>query len=202
MKRQNSTHALSHTRKLAIIEAALSLFSKKGFTETSMSDICQAADASTGSVYHHFKSKEQLAAAVYIEGIGEYQRGIMDALVREEDARAGIRAIISFHLTWVKEHPLWARFLFHQRHASFMDSTDDALNTLNKTFAETMGGWFKKQVHRGTIRPRNWDLVIVIILGPCQEFSRLYLSGKSVSSVDEAIEFLTETAWLSLAVST
>ena len=33
------------------------------------------ARASIGSIYHHFRSKEQLAAALYVEGLRDYQEG-------------------------------------------------------------------------------------------------------------------------------
>ena len=43
-----------------ILEAALELFSRQEYRGTSMRDIARAAHASTGSVYHHFKDKEQV----------------------------------------------------------------------------------------------------------------------------------------------
>jgi len=40
-----------------------------------MADIRVRARASIGSIYHHFRSKEQLAAALYVEGLRDYQEG-------------------------------------------------------------------------------------------------------------------------------
>ncbi|ULO09373.1 TetR/AcrR family transcriptional regulator [Paenibacillus sp. 19GGS1-52] len=43
-----------------ILEQAKQLFSKKGYAATTISDICRATGVSKGSIYHHFKNKEDL----------------------------------------------------------------------------------------------------------------------------------------------
>jgi AcrR family transcriptional regulator len=49
--------------KEKIIEEALKLFSVKGFINTSVTDILEAAGTSKGGLYNHFKSKEELFLA-------------------------------------------------------------------------------------------------------------------------------------------
>ena len=61
MKRLKTEHANTYKRKQQIIKGALSCFNEFGVTETAMSDICKRSETSIGSIYHHFKSKEQLA---------------------------------------------------------------------------------------------------------------------------------------------
>jgi len=50
----------SERSRTAILEAALELFSHRGYGATSMRDIAGAAGVSTGSVYHHFTDKEAI----------------------------------------------------------------------------------------------------------------------------------------------
>lgn len=50
----------SERSRAQILEAALDLFSRQGYRGTSIRDISTAAGVSTGSVYHHFKDKEEL----------------------------------------------------------------------------------------------------------------------------------------------
>jgi AcrR family transcriptional regulator len=45
---------------VAILKAALRLFSKQGYRATSIREIAQEAGLSTGNVYHHFPDKEAL----------------------------------------------------------------------------------------------------------------------------------------------
>ena len=50
----------SERSRVAILEAALRLFSKQGYRGTSIRDIAEDAGVSTGNVYHHFADKESL----------------------------------------------------------------------------------------------------------------------------------------------
>lgn len=199
MKTKNATHSGSGERRQQILKAALSCFTELGFTETSISNICQRSGASIGSMYHHFKSKEQLAAAVYMEGIVQYQNGLLSALEGDAMPERGVRAIIEFHLRWVVDNPEWSRFLFQKRHESFMSSTDEELSRHNREFVLGLSQWFTRHVAAGDIRKMAWDMYIAIVLGPCQEFSRLFLAGKVVSSIDEAVAELSRAAWKSLS---
>lgn len=52
-----------HESKTALLDAALSVFRAKGYTATRVEDICEAAELTKGSFFHHFKSKEELAIA-------------------------------------------------------------------------------------------------------------------------------------------
>lgn len=47
-------------RRQSIMIKALELFVKKGYNETKISDIAEAADMSVGLLFHYFESKEQL----------------------------------------------------------------------------------------------------------------------------------------------
>jgi TetR/AcrR family transcriptional repressor of nem operon len=46
-----------------LLDAALSLIRMKGYSATSVDDLCAAAGVTKGAFFHHFKSKEALAVA-------------------------------------------------------------------------------------------------------------------------------------------
>lgn len=54
------TDATKAARRAQIIEAAVSCFLEKGYTNTSMSDIIKASGLSSGSIYSHFSGKEDI----------------------------------------------------------------------------------------------------------------------------------------------
>lgn len=54
----------SERSRTAILDAALELFSHRGYGATSMRDIAGRAGVSTGSVYHHFADKEAIFLAL------------------------------------------------------------------------------------------------------------------------------------------
>lgn len=201
MKTKHAVHAHSQSRQDSIIQAALICFDRQGYTNTGIVDICRAAKASTGSVYHHFGSKSGLSAAVYLSGIRDYQTGMLAALNPELSARDGVFSLITFHLEWVVRHPAWARFLFQHRHAEFMgeEAVESALRELNVRFSSSMAGWFGIHIKAGRIKALPRDLFLSLLLGPCQEFARQYLAGHTVTEVEHAAVELVEGAWAALA---
>lgn len=51
-------------RRAEILQAALGLFSSKGFHETTMEEVAQAAEVAKGTIYLYFASKEHLLLAL------------------------------------------------------------------------------------------------------------------------------------------
>lgn len=68
-----------------IVDAALNLFSVKGFFNTSISDILAEAGVTKGCLYGHFPDKEALWAAAYAEASGIWKRIVFRDLRKIED---------------------------------------------------------------------------------------------------------------------
>ncbi|MBY0421213.1 MAG: TetR/AcrR family transcriptional regulator, partial [Parvularculaceae bacterium] len=61
---RTSDPLLAEKRRRQIIEAALRCFSRKGFHQTSMQEICAEAELSAGALYRYFPSKSELIVAI------------------------------------------------------------------------------------------------------------------------------------------
>ncbi|HEX3584306.1 MAG TPA: TetR/AcrR family transcriptional regulator [Thermoanaerobaculia bacterium] len=59
----------SERSRRLVLDAALRLFSTRGFRATSVRDVAEAAGVSTGNLYHHFPDKE----AIFRTLLDEYQ---------------------------------------------------------------------------------------------------------------------------------
>lgn len=53
----------THPSKTRILDAALEVIRTKGYNDTTIDDLCEAAGVTKGSFFHHFDSKEELALA-------------------------------------------------------------------------------------------------------------------------------------------
>lgn len=73
------TDATKAARRAQIIEAAVSCFLEKGYTNTSMSDIIKASGLSSGSIYSHFSGKEDILITAINERL-ENVKELYDAL--------------------------------------------------------------------------------------------------------------------------
>jgi AcrR family transcriptional regulator len=63
------------TRKEMILKAATVLFAEKGYKETSMSEVAQMTQVAQGTIFYHYKTKEEL----FISILKEFK----DDLIRE-----------------------------------------------------------------------------------------------------------------------
>lgn len=64
----------SRRSRAQILEAALELFSHRGYRATSVRDIAASAGVSTGNVYHHFPDKE----TIFLQLLDQYWQAIED----------------------------------------------------------------------------------------------------------------------------
>src|SRR2546421_5832690 len=150
-------------RRESIMEAALQCFNAHGVSATTIDDVRERAGASVGSIYHHFGSKEQLAAALHVEGARSYQGGFLEVLEKQRSARAGIHAIVRHHLRWVADHPDLARFMLGGRDTEVAASVPE-LRELNRTFFAAIAAWIEPHARRGALRPFAVDLYDALVL--------------------------------------
>lgn len=179
----------------AILDAALELFSSRGFSATTIEDVREASGASTGSIYHHFGSKEGLAAALFLEGLSGFQRRAVEVYAAHPAAEEGVRAVVHLYLEWVAEHPSLARFLLTSRAPSVRSATDPELRELNRRFFAATAAWREANIDAGAIRPLSADMYLAIVVGPAQAFARGWLAGRTQTPIEEATEALADAAW-------
>ena len=74
-----TTYTSSET-SLRILDAALELFRREGFEETTMRAIAAKAEVATGAAYYYFPSKEAIVMAFYRRSCDEMQPVIRESL--------------------------------------------------------------------------------------------------------------------------
>jgi AcrR family transcriptional regulator len=89
-----------------ILDAAARLFRNEGYASTSLRDIAAACDVTTGSIYHHFDSKEEIVSEVLrigVERVAEEVRRAVTALDPASDAQTILHAAVYAHLRGLLE---------------------------------------------------------------------------------------------------
>lgn len=199
MRKRRGQYVRTSERRRQIIQAALSCFIEIGFLDTTIEDIRNRSKASNGSIYHHFRSKEQLAAAVYLEGLVEWQTQMAAELEEHPGALDGVYAMVRCHLRWVSAHPDWTRYLFQMRHAGFMTGTEGSIAEQNSRFTDGLAKWLHPHMERGTFRRLPMELTLSLIIGPCLEFSRIWLSKPDCMDLNLAANEIAKAAWQALS---
>ncbi len=192
--------AATEVRRRQILDAALRCFNRAGLAETKMGDICAEAAVSTGSVYHHFAGKDQLAAALYLEGSRDYQQGLLAELQRHATAERGIRAMVAHHIDWVVRHPDWARFLSQHRQSELLGAAQPELDVMSRSFHGEVAAWLLPFIERGEVARLPRDLFTPVAMGPTLEYMARWLTGGEQGDPRRATQVLATAAWNAVRV--
>ena len=109
-----------NTAREKVLSTALSLFTSKGYFSTSMRDITRESSVSTGSVYHHFKDKEGVAAALYQSLIERMRSSLQEIIDHHESAHDQCRAVIELLFSITEEEPETMNFMLYTKHREFL----------------------------------------------------------------------------------
>jgi len=93
-------YAKSETTAARILDAALDLFRTKGYEQTTMRDIAEAAGVATGAAYHHFSSKDAMVMAFYQRSCDDMQPIIESALNAARGLEQKLLAVIRTKLEY------------------------------------------------------------------------------------------------------
>jgi AcrR family transcriptional regulator len=95
------------TKKEQIMEAALQIFSAKGFYLAKIEDIAHKAGVGKGTVYEYFSSKEELFKEILKEGALTFDKLIKEELSKAQTTKGKLQAMIRQSLIiWKRFHPL------------------------------------------------------------------------------------------------
>jgi AcrR family transcriptional regulator len=103
--------AKEHRRK-QIMDAALAVFSRKGYGEATIPDIAMEAGVAVGTIYHYYKGKHDLLVSLIHTYVMTDPLRELFAQLAEEDNRASVRAIIENGLDWGAEDLRGFLFIF------------------------------------------------------------------------------------------
>lgn len=112
--------------KTKLKEGSILLFEEKGFSETSVQDIAEAAGVTKGTFYYYFDSKEQLLMDIHTDYIGNLLKRQEAIQQSRTSNREKITEIIAMLIGDIQQHGPSGRVFFRE------------MRHLNKDNAETV----------------------------------------------------------------
>lgn len=188
----------SEGRRREILMAALACFCEYGISGATIEMIKERSGASVGSLYHHFGNKEQIAVALYTEGMRDHYARLREVLAETQSAEEGVKSIVATFINWIADNPEWARFVFYSRSQVAQIDKDEAIKQDNREHWGMLREWFSPLVSEGTVKRLPSECYSSIIVGPAQDYARRWLSGRANRDIREYIDVFSDAAWLAL----
>ncbi|HKQ88880.1 MAG TPA: TetR family transcriptional regulator [Candidatus Acidoferrales bacterium] len=133
-----------------IFRAALDLFAERGFMETTVEDITEAADVGKGTFFNYFPTKEHVLATYGAERLATVERALQEAKKGDRPVMDVLRDLATGIAGQAAESPALVRAIY-AAHAS-CTAVRDELQTRMHTARRLLGQIFRLAQQRGEVR--------------------------------------------------
>ena len=187
----------AHPRQ--ILYSALACFDESGLEPTTIDMIRERSGSSVGSIYHHFKSKEGIAAALFFAALDDQNALIAARLQAAHDIRASIEAMITSYMDWVTERPELARFLFQARSYVAKSPFAAELAERNKQRYLPIDKMLTQAAAAGALLALPRETYPSLLIGQAENYCRAWLSGRVKTAPKKLAPIFAAAAWRSIA---
>lgn len=173
-------------RRLALLDAGLTVVAGCGMAATTIEAICAEAGLSKRYFYEHFRSREQLFAVLTEDLIQQILAGTIEAVRAHPDLDQRFRAASSWGVTFLTDDPRRARL--------FVDVTGNAQFHATIGRAEhTLAQLIVDEITRGTVtsaeqRARQYVVTVVLVVGTAQAVTDWLDGGGSQLSLADLVD--------------
>lgn len=179
-----------------IIAAALQLFTQRGYFSTSVPDMARTAQVSVGSIYHHFKDKEDVARALFLGLMEGLQEELAQIGQDHESAYDRCRAAMAMLFELTESNREAMDFMLYAKHRDFLPSERPVCSS--KPF-ETMREFVQDGMARGEIRQMDVMVATSCLFGGAIRLITARLDDVLAEPLPDRLDAVWECAWRGVA---
>jgi AcrR family transcriptional regulator len=180
------------SRREELLEIAAQLFAERGYKFTTVRDIADAAGILSGSLYHHFDSKEAMVDELLDTFQTELWKQYDEIEASELNPRAKLEAVVRASFDAIDHHH--SEVAIFQNDAAYLTTFErfDYLAERNEKFRLLWTGLLEAGVAAGELRSDlDVELVYRFLRDTVWVAVRWYRPGGALSPSDVADQYLT-----------
>jgi len=182
-----------------ILAAALKLFVEQGYFNTNVPDLSRESKCSVGSIYHNFKNKEEVASALYDEGLKAFRKALEQSLQDTTDVAEVIRKSVRSFLIFSEVNRQLSKYMWLCRHNEFMTGiikhpTRVGFDPLGRVLTRAI----KTGMREKKIRALDAKILWSILFGIPLAYIRDWLDGYNALPPSKVADELAEACWRAL----
>lgn len=186
-RRENPVKAV---REKQIKQAALRLFSEKGFHHTTITQIADAAELGKGTIYWYWKSKEDLAFSLVEDMLRDFVRLIEAARDAEGPAVERFRNLVAEVAELYYRETEYLRLLWKfrvDRHYIFSPEYTERVASYYVRMREALEAMISQGIEGGELRPVDPKRMAFILLGIAEGLELEWLENEEELSMRDAL---------------
>jgi AcrR family transcriptional regulator len=182
-------------RRTEILDAAVKIFAAKGFHNASVAEIAAASGFAIGTLYHFFKSKEQLFAAMLTEKLGMMYTGIRMAVEEEADIFRKIELLVDFHFRYVEDNAEFCSIFVRGDYLSLSEGSAEVSKRMRSDYAlhvlfieELM----REGIRKGILKEMDPPLMAAALMGIINSYVSKWLAIEQEGSLKSKVPFVLD----------
>ena len=172
-----------------ILDAALEVFSERGYHEAAVDDNVARADASKGTFYFHFPNKQGIFFALADEGARRLARTVDEAVADEPDALRRVDRALGAVLAVFARHRTLARLLLVDL-VNLGGGFGAKLLDVHARMASLIRDHLDAAVAEGSIPPVDTELASYVWLGAINEVVMRWLHTGEPAKLESLVPAL------------
>jgi len=112
--RRFSVMVREQQKKLPIFEAAMAVFSEKGFEKATVDEIAERAGIAKGTIYYNYGSKRELFLSLVEEGIERLENAVKKEIARRKSIPAKLESLITVQLRFFDDYKNYCKVLLSE----------------------------------------------------------------------------------------
>lgn len=178
-----------NTRRMELVRAAARLFRDQGYERTTVRDLGNAVGLQSGSLFYHFRTKEEILVAVMALGITSTTEQLEAALAQAASVRDKLAALLSVHLHSLLGDNQAALEVMLYEWRSVSDAAKPGLIVLRDRYEALWQGVLDEAAAAGLVKP-NTRLLRRTMLGSLHWTVQWYRPEGGLSVEELAREML------------
>jgi AcrR family transcriptional regulator len=185
-----------------MLRAATKLFSRQGYTKTTLAQVGREAGYTGGLVSHHFGSKEGLLRELVTRTAGRfYEDQIRPAI----EGRSGIEALCAMVDTYlnelmIREERMRVLYVLMGEALGPISQMNDLFAELNRGFRVTARGWIEAGVESGEVRSGlDPEAEAALFVGMLRGVANQWMADRGCFDLDKVRESLKDSVRRHLA---
>jgi TetR/AcrR family acrAB operon transcriptional repressor len=176
-----------------LLDAALTVFSQKGYTATRLEDVARVAGVTRGAIYHHFGSKAELYSAL-IEEANKVGNSAIDRAVSEGGSFIEIVSrILVYTFALLEDERRFSEVMALQLTTPDVEVLSQRRYDEAQELVASISGFFRVIIEQGELR-RDLDPLVAAraFLGYQYGLASLWLFNRDAFSIKDSAPELAE----------
>jgi AcrR family transcriptional regulator len=157
----------SETTIGSILAAAEELFVRRAYADVSMRDIAEAAEVTTGALYHHFPSKEKLYYEMLTGYLGRVRQASLEAIPPSGNCREKLRRLTRVFLAMPLDQRGLMALVRRDSHVFQGSTREGIVRAYQASVPDLVEGVVREAIRQGELKHHDprwlaWAYVAVV----------------------------------------